>query len=245
MNDLTAESLRRSLPGWVPEVRFLPETGSTNRVALGWAAEGAAHGSLVMADHQTAGRGRLDRTWLAPAGSSVLVSVVLRPSMEPPQRGLLALAAAVALCRSLEELKVAAAVKWPNDVLLGERKVAGMLSEAAGGVVVLGVGVNVKQREFPPEIAGTATSLELHAGRQFSRLQVLEGLVRHLSLLVEGPVEDIVPAYRPRCRTLGRRVRVDLGSGPVEDLAAGIDPSGALVLAGGRTVVAGDLVQLR
>jgi BirA family transcriptional regulator, biotin operon repressor / biotin---[acetyl-CoA-carboxylase] ligase len=245
LNDLTAESIRRALPGWVPEVQFLPETGSTNRVAMEWAAEGAAHGSLVVADYQTAGRGRLERTWLAPAGSSVLASVVLRPAMEAAQRGLLALAAAVALCRCLEELEVPASVKWPNDVLLGDRKVAGMLSEAAGDVVVLGVGVNVKQQEFPEEIAASATSLERFTGRGLDRLAVLEGLVRHLARLVDGPVEQIVPAYRPWCGTLGRRVRVDVGSGPIEDLAAGIDSSGALVLAGGRTILAGDLVQLR
>jgi BirA family biotin operon repressor/biotin-[acetyl-CoA-carboxylase] ligase len=245
LNDLTADALRNHLPGWVPEVRFLPETDSTNRVAMLWAAEGAAHGCLAVADHQTAGRGRLDRRWLAPAGTSLLLSVVLRPRVEPELRGLLALAAAVALCRCLEEIDVAAAVKWPNDVVLGDRKVCGMLSEAAGDVVVLGIGVNVKQREFPEEIAQTATSLELHTGRDFERLQVLEGLIRHLALLVDGPAEAIPAQYRPWCRTLGRRVKLDLGSGPVEDLAVDIDGQGALILGDGRSVRAGDLVHLR
>ncbi len=237
--------VRRALPDWVPELRYLPETDSTNRQALAWAREGARHGSLVIADFQTAGRGRLDRRWLAPAGSSLLFSLVLRPMWDPDLLGLISLAAAVALCECLEELDVVAGVKWPNDVLLGSRKVSGILAETSPGVVVLGIGLNVTQRTFPAEIEGSATSLEAHTGRQISRLDVLRNLVLHLANLVDGPAQVIPDRYRRWCATIGRRVRVDAGSGSVEDRAVDIDPTGALILAGGHTVRAGDVIQLR
>lgn len=245
MDDLDADRLLRALPEWVPDLRWLPETDSTNLQAAGWARQGAAHGSLVVAGFQTAGRGRLDRRWLAPAGSSLLFSVILRPSWPVHRWGLLALAAGVATCRALEELAVPAAVKWPNDVLLDGRKVAGILAESAQGVVILGVGVNVGQRSFPEEISATATSLELHTGRSFGRADLLAGIIRHLAPVVDGPPEAVVDAYRPWCRTLGRPVRVGLESGPVEDVALDIDETGGLLLAGGRVVGAGDVLELR
>lgn len=225
-------------------MRFLAETDSTNLRAAQWARQGAAHGSVVVADHQTAGRGRLDRHWLSPAGSSLLVSVVLRPSGDRRLRGLLALAGGVAACQCLEELGVKAAVKWPNDVLLGDRKLAGILAEASEDVVILGLGMNVGQEVFPDEIVSTATSLKLHTGRSFSRPGLLAGIIRHLAPLVDGPLEEVPAAYRSWCRTLGRRVRVDLGTRTVEDLAVDIDRTGGLALSGGQIVRAGDVFEL-
>lgn len=245
MNDLSEVRLRRHLSGWVPEVRYLPETDSTNLQALAWARQGAPHGSVVVADHQSAGRGRLDRRWLAPPGSSLLFSVVLRPELKPELRGLLCLAAGVAGCEFLSSLEIKAGLKWPNDILLGDRKVAGILAEASGEVVVLGAGLNVHQTGFPPEIAESATSLAAHTARSFDRTEVLAGWISHLAPLVDGPPAVIRSEYGRWCSTLGRRVRVDLGEGGVEDEAVDIDGTGALVLAGGRTVSAGDVVQLR
>lgn len=245
MNDLDAESLRAALPGWVPEFRYLAQTDSTNRQAMAWASRGAATGSMVIADFQTAGRGRLGRKWTAPAGSGLLFSIVLRPSTEPDRWPLLSLAAGVAACECLAELGFDPGLKWPNDVLLGNRKVAGVLSEAAGQVVVLGLGVNVGRAEFPDEIAETATSLAAFSGRAFNRLEVLSSLARQLSVLVEEPAGDLPARYREWCRTLGRRVRVELGAGFMEDRAVDIDSAGGLVLAGGHVVRAGDVLQLR
>lgn len=244
MNDLDQAVLRRALPGWVTELRYFSQTDSTNRQAAAWAQAGAPHGSLVIADFQTAGRGRLGRRWLAPAGSSLLFSVVLRPGWDPQLFTLVSLAGAVALCECLEEKGIAAAVKWPNDVLIGERKVSGILAEAAAGVVVLGMGVNVKQERFPPEIQATATSLQASTGRRFDRSQLLAGLIRRLASLVDGPAPAVVDRYRRWCETLGRWVRVDGSYGPVEDRAVDVDSTGALILEHGDIVRAGDVYQI-
>lgn len=245
MNDLDPDALREALPAWVADLRFLPATDSTNRQAMAWAAGGAAHGSLVVADFQTAGRGRLGREWVAPPGSSLLFSVVLRPTWDPERLPMLTLAAGVAVCECLAGLGMEPGLKWPNDVVLDGRKVAGILSELSGPVVIVGVGVNVKQEAFPAEIHETATSLQAASGRELNRLEVLVDLIGHLAPLVDGPAEEVRDRYLGWCRTLGREVRVDLGSGLVEDRAVDIDAFGGLVLAGGSVVRAGDVTQLR
>lgn len=243
MNDLDDKRLREALPSWVPEVRYLAETDSTNREAMAWAMEGAASGSMVVADFQTAGRGRLGRTWTAPAGSSLLFSIVLRPAAASERWSLITLAAGVAVCECLAGFGLAPGLKWPNDVLLGDRKVAGILAEASEGVVILGIGLNVGRIEFPEEIRPGATTLEEFTGSALDRLEVLSGLAGRLSLVDE--IERVPSSYRQWCRTIGRNVRVELGDGAVEDLAVDIDPAGGLVLAGGQVVRAGDVVQLR
>jgi BirA family biotin operon repressor/biotin-[acetyl-CoA-carboxylase] ligase len=245
LNDLDDKRLCEALPGWVPEVLFLPETDSTNRRAMAWAMQGAAPGSIVVADFQTAGRGRLGRTWTAPAGSSLLLSIVLRPDTAPERWPLISLAAGVAICECLAGLGLEPGLKWPNDVLLGDHKVAGILSEAAEGAVILGIGLNVGRVDFPREIVSTATSLENFSGRAFNRLDVLSGLTGHLSGLVEAPPDRVPDGYRRWSRTLGRQVRVDLGTGFLEDRAVDIDRFGGLELAGGRVVRAGDVIQVR
>ena len=245
MNNYDANSLRAALPAWVPECRFLSQTDSTNRKAMEWAAAGAAHGSLVVADFQTAGRGSLGREWTAPAGSSLLFSVVLRPPGGPDTWPLLTLAAGVAVCECLAGLGFRPQLKWPNDVVLEGRKVGGMLAEAAEGVVILGIGINARRVEFPAALAESATSLETVSGLRLNRLDLLAGLIGFLSREVDGPLETVADRYRTWSGTLGKRVRVDLGSGPVEDRAVDIDQAGGLVLAGGQVVRAGDVVQLR
>jgi BirA family biotin operon repressor/biotin-[acetyl-CoA-carboxylase] ligase len=245
LNDLDPGTLRAALPPWVPEVRYLEETDSTNRQAMAWAHHGAPHGALVLADFQTAGRGRLGRSWVAPPGSSLLFSVVLRPTWEPELRPLLTLAAAVAICECLSDLGFDPGLKWPNDVLLADRKVAGILAEAEEDVVILGLGVNVGRGMFPPEIAQTATSLEMCSGRKFDRLEVLAALIGYLAELVDGPVTAIPERYRRWSLTLGSRVRVLLNDESLEDRAVDIDPAGGLVLEGGQVVRAGDVFQVR
>jgi BirA family transcriptional regulator, biotin operon repressor / biotin---[acetyl-CoA-carboxylase] ligase len=245
LNDIDPGTLRAALPAWVPEVRYLEATDSTNRQAMAWAREGAPHGALVLADFQTAGRGRLGRSWVAPPGSSLLFSAVLRPGWEPGFRPLLTLAAAAAICECLSDLGFDPGLKWPNDVLLADRKVAGILAEAAGDVVILGLGVNVGQAEFPPDIAQSATSLQLCSGRKFDRLEVLTKVVGYLAELVDGPAAAIPERYRRWSLTLGSRVRVVLTSGSLEDRAVDIDPAGGLMLEGGQVVRAGDVFQVR
>jgi BirA family biotin operon repressor/biotin-[acetyl-CoA-carboxylase] ligase len=210
-------------------------TDSTNERARELAAAGAPHGTLVTADEQSAGRGRQGRAWTAPPGSALLMSVVLRDFSE-----VLPLAAAVAVC---EALPVEAQIKWPNDVWIDGRKVAGILVEARPqeGWAVLGIGLNVTTSEFPPELAGTATSLAL-AGAAASVDSTLAALVAALNAWLPRPPEDVLAAWRPRDALLGHPVRWENGSR--EGVASGIDSSGALIVetASGRvTLDAGEV----
>jgi BirA family transcriptional regulator, biotin operon repressor / biotin---[acetyl-CoA-carboxylase] ligase len=212
-------------------------TDSTNERAKQLAAAGAPHGTLVTADEQTAGRGRQGRAWTSPPRSAVLMSLVLR---ELDER--LPLTAAVALC---DALPVEAAIKWPNDVWIEGRKVAGILVEGRPqeGWAVLGVGVNVTTERFPVELAESATSLRL-AGVDAEPDAVLAGLVRSLSDWLGAPPERVLEAWRSLDALKGERVRWTGGEG----VADGIDDSGALRVetgAGLVTLGAGEVHLLR
>lgn len=219
-------------------------TDSTNERAKELAAAGAPHGTLVTADEQSAGRGRQGRAWSAPPRSAVLMSLVLRDPDE-----LLPLAAAVAVC---DALPVEAAIKWPNDVWIDRRKVAGILVEGRpqDGWAVLGIGLNVTTGAasaaepgaagtFPPELAETATSLRL-AGVDASRAAALDALVASLARWLEAPDEEILAAWRARDALKGEPITWNAGSGT----AAGIEDSGALIVdteAGRTTLDAGEV----
>lgn len=194
-------------------------TDSTNERARGLAAAGAPHGTLVTADEQLAGRGRQGRVWTAPPRSAVLMSVVLRELTET-----LPLAAAVAVC---EALPVEAAIKWPNDIWIDERKVAGILIEARplDGWAVLGIGLNVSTEEFPPELHATSLAL---AGADLSRDEALGALLRSLDVWLAAPAAEALAAWRERDALLGRTVRWENGGN--EGTAAGVDSSGALIV---------------
>jgi BirA family transcriptional regulator, biotin operon repressor / biotin---[acetyl-CoA-carboxylase] ligase len=212
-------------------------TDSTNERAKQLAAEGAPHGTLVTADEQTAGRGRQGRAWTAPPRSAVLMSLVLR---ELDER--LPLTAAVALC---EALPVEAAIKWPNDVWIAGRKVAGILVEGRpqDGWAVLGVGVNVSTEGFPDELAETATSLRL-AGVELDSEAVLANLLRSLDEWLGAPPVRVLEAWRALDALKGEWVRWAGGEG----VADGIDDSGALVVQtpdGAVTLEAGEVHLLR
>jgi BirA family transcriptional regulator, biotin operon repressor / biotin---[acetyl-CoA-carboxylase] ligase len=195
-------------------------TDSTNERAKELIAAGAPHGTLVTADEQTAGRGRQGRVWSAPARSSLLMSVVLRDLDE--RHAFLPLAAAVAVC---EAVQVKAAIKWPNDIWIDGRKLAGILVEGQpqAGWAVLGVGLNVTTDAFPADLADTATSLRL-AGVTATPDSVLGDLVGSLSEWLSAPPEEVLAAWRSRDALTGERVRWSDGEG----IADGIDDSGAL-----------------
>jgi BirA family biotin operon repressor/biotin-[acetyl-CoA-carboxylase] ligase len=197
-------------------------TDSTNERAKALAELGAPHGTLVTADEQSAGRGRQGRVWTAPPGSAVLMSVLLRDLDE--RHELLPLAAAVAVC---EAVPVEATIKWPNDVWIERRKVAGILVEGRPqeGWAVLGIGLNVTTDSFPPELAELATSLRL-SGYETTAASVLGDLVASLSRWIEAPPDSVLAAWRARDALTGERVRWSGGSG----IADGIDDSGALLV---------------
>jgi BirA family biotin operon repressor/biotin-[acetyl-CoA-carboxylase] ligase len=212
-------------------------TDSTNERAKLLAAAGAPHGTVVTADEQTAGRGRQGRVWTAPPRSAVLMSVVLR---ELDER--LPLTAAVAVS---DALPLEATIKWPNDVWIDGRKVAGILVEGRPqeGWAVVGVGVNVRTLDFPAELAGSATSLRL-AGIDGDTESVLADVLRSLDRWLGAPPEAVLHAWRSRDALKGERVRWTGGEG----VAGGIDDSGALLVEtrdGRVTLDAGEVHLLR
>lgn len=213
--------------GRFADVRRFDEVDSTNRVAADLARAGAGDGIVVVARHQTAGRGRRGRAWEAPPGASLLVSVLLRPAP-----ALVTLAAGVAAAEACEAVAGAeVGLKWPNDLLVGEAKVGGILSELVGDAAVVGLGVN---------LAWAPTG----AARLGAGVDADELLAAYLAGLSPPSPADVLARYRARCATLGRRVRVELPTGAIEGVAAGVDGAGRL-LVGGRVVTAGDVVHLR
>ncbi len=241
-------------------LHWFAEVGSTNDVAKQLADEGASHGEVVVAESQTAGRGRRGRAWASPAGRNLYASVVLRPELPPTRAPELTLLASVALCQAVRQAGVtAASIKWPNDVLAHGKKLAGILTEMGAELdqvqwVVLGFGVNVNAgpEDFPPEVRDLATSLAIERGEPVPRalfaaaaLTTLEEwLDRHAA---EGfaPVRD---AWRSMSDTLGREVRVTGAGEEVVGVAADIDEGGALLVrtaTGLRHVYAGDVETLR
>jgi BirA family biotin operon repressor/biotin-[acetyl-CoA-carboxylase] ligase len=194
-------------------------TDSTNERARALAAAGAPHGTLVTADEQQAGRGRQGRVWTAPPGSAVLMSVVLRELSET-----LPLAAAVAVS---EAVPLDTRIKWPNDVWVEGRKIAGILVEARPqeGWAVLGIGLNVTTEEFPPKLHATSLAL---AGASLSPDGALAALVSALNAWLTRPLPEVLAAWRSRDALSGRTVRWANGSN--EGTAAGVDDSGALIV---------------
>ncbi|MHB8670198.1 MAG: biotin--[acetyl-CoA-carboxylase] ligase [Acidimicrobiales bacterium] len=250
------------------DLRWHSETDSTNREALDLARAGAAEGVVVVADHQTAGRGRLDRTWEAPPGSSLLTSVLLRPSLPPDQVARVAMVLAISASDALEEVAgFRPQLKWPNDLVVarggrGTRKLGGILSEAilSGArvdAVVVGLGLNLNwPHPLPEHLAEVAVSADEVAGRPVDRTAVLLCLLgrleEHYGLLFEGGGgRAALVNYRRQCCTLGRRVRVELAGEVVVGRAVDISDEGHLVVApeeegaSPRRITTADVVHLR
>jgi BirA family biotin operon repressor/biotin-[acetyl-CoA-carboxylase] ligase len=235
-------------PGW--HIEHVAETGSTNDDLVAAAKAGAPSGTVLVTDHQTAGRGRLGRKWDAPPATSLLVSVLVRPSPAAAQRlhgatqavGLSAQAACADVAGFRPELK------WPNDLMVGPRKLAGVLSEALPGAVVLGMGLNVA---WPPEPTDLAISSSSAAGRAIGRDDLLAAYLDHMARRLEQWEHDpdsLHTDYRSALATLGRAVRVELASMTIEGTAVDVAPDGQLVVASDgaqHLVSAADVVHLR
>src|SRR5512142_2436875 len=212
--------------------------GSTNDHARELAEEGAGHGEVVIAEHQTGGRGRRGRPWSSSPGLNAYFSVVLRPELPPARAPELTLLASVAICDALRQANVPATIKWPNDLLVGERKIAGILTELASepervhwAVVGIGVNVNAALADFPRELREVATSILIERGAPAPRalfvvacLTALEGwLDRH----AEEGFEPIRAAWKERSGTLGQDVTVKGEGREVTGRAEDIDEGGA------------------
>jgi len=260
MDDLQVwrERVRGALPGFFGPLEVVASLPSTMARAAELAAGGAAEGATVVAEEQTEGRGRLGRTWVAPPGSSLLLSVVLRPPLPRDAVWLTVAAAGVALAGAVEAVTARhvpvdrggsleppgppVGLKWPNDLELGGRKAAGLLAEAhlegqRLGWVVLGMGVNVAQRreDLPPELADRATSVAMALRTPVDRAELLavwaERFLDGYRQLAAGEPGPVLAAYRRRLVTLGRRVRADrVGAEPVVGTAVDLTATGGLVV---------------
>ncbi|HYU38676.1 MAG TPA: biotin--[acetyl-CoA-carboxylase] ligase [Acidimicrobiia bacterium] len=236
------------VPGF-HEVRWFDSLDSTNRYLLDEARRGAPEGLVAVADYQTAGRGRRARGWVAPPGSSLLVSVLMRPSLAPERAQLVAMASGVAMADAIERIAgFAPALKWPNDLVVDDRKLAGILAESDGGAVVVGIGVNVNWNEFPSDLVETATACNLEASHAVDRRELLTAFLHELGDRYAG-LEHVPGEYQRRLATLDRRVRVERAAGDVVGRAVGVGDSGELLVddeAGGVIAVhVGDVVHLR
>ena len=224
--------------------RWLAQTGSTNRDALAWAAQSAPDGSAVVAETQTAGRGRLTRTWFSPPDRNLYVSLILRPDLADPARlATLPLIAGLALAETLADRIPACSpgIKWPNDLWIKGKKCCGILCEMqtqgeAFPAIVLGFGMNVNlsREELPPDLRETATSLAIESGETHSRPELLAAILNTFEPIYdrwrETGLEPFLSRLRERDVLFGHSVTLSLLNTPLAGTAAGIAPDGALLL---------------
>jgi BirA family biotin operon repressor/biotin-[acetyl-CoA-carboxylase] ligase len=240
-----------------PKVLRFESLPSTNTELARLASEGAPEGVSVVAEEQTAGRGRLQRAWSSPKGAGLYFSILLRPTI--PQNGwpLITFMAALTVGDALREAcELETDIKWPNDILSGERKICGILAETietpVGRAVILGIGINLTQNAFPPELANVATSVSEATGRAPDREQILAALLDALSRWYSqlNDPGKIVDAWSNRSSyAIGKLVQVSNGDDVWQGITCGVEPDGALRLRTSsgeiKLVRAGDVYSIR
>jgi BirA family transcriptional regulator, biotin operon repressor / biotin---[acetyl-CoA-carboxylase] ligase len=246
--------IRAALPG--REIVWREVCESTMTEAAHLAATGCASGTAVIAEEQTAGQGRYRRTWHSERESGLYVSLVLRLAIPDESARVLSMALGLATAEAIARATdLRADLRWPNDVLIGEKKCAGILAQVEPGAFVAGIGINVNQESFPEEIAPIATSLRLAAGRTHSRelllIRLLETIDSFTRMLAEGGKDPILKLFtRASSYVTGKRVIVEQGDRVIEGITDGLDASGflyvrqpdgtrATILAGGVRPAAG------
>lgn len=250
---LTTRELGRTL-------HHYDELESTNAKAFELAHEGGFHGEVIVTEHQTAGKGRRGRSWSSPAGKSLAMSVIIRPEIAPARAPELTLVAAVALVETLIDSGVAAEIKWPNDIQIAGKKVAGILTELSADVervhfVVLGIGVNLNSeaKDFPSELAELATSVAQNRKSPVHRALFTAALLGKLEGWLETWTEEgfapVREAWKKHAPMLGQEVLVRADNKELRGVAKDLDEAGALLLdlGGGKTerVLSGDVEQVR
>lgn len=232
---------------------------STNAKAFELAHEGGFHGEVIVTEHQTQGKGRRGRVWVSPAGKNLALSVILRPDIAPARAPELTLVAAVALVETLKDSNVDASIKWPNDVQIGGKKVAGILTELSADVervhfVIVGIGVNLNSelKDFPAEVAEIATSVSINRPSPVHRALFTAALLSKLEdwydTWAEQGFEPVRAAWKSHTSMLGQEVLVRSDAKELRGVAEDIDPSGALLLRTGdrvERILSGDVEQVR
>jgi BirA family biotin operon repressor/biotin-[acetyl-CoA-carboxylase] ligase len=224
------------------DIRVFEETTSTNDVVEKLARDQVKEGVVVFAESQTKGRGRLGRKWISPARKGLWFSVLLRPDLRPQEATQLTVASATALRRAIESATgVKAKIKWPNDILIGGKKVAGILTELSAEldrvkhlIVGIGVDVNLSAAEFSPDLRKLATSLKIETGRAVSRADLAVVILRELdhdyTRLTGGGFEAIADEWEEHCGTMGQSVAIQIGERRIHGRAESLDDDGALLL---------------
>ena len=239
-DDLVARLGRTRVIG--REIQVFEETTSTNDVIEKLAQAGVQEGAVVFAESQTKGRGRLGRRWISPPHKGLWFSVLLRPKMRPQAVTQLTIATAAAVARAIHrETGVATAIKWPNDILVGRKKLVGILTELNAELdtvkyVIIGIGVdvNLDASELPPELRSVATSLKIEAGAAFDRAALAAAILRELdedyARLLRGDFKAVADDWVERCTTIGNNVTIHIGDRRVSGRAESLDEDGALLL---------------
>ena len=224
------------------DIHVFQETTSTNDVVEKLARDGVREGVVVFAESQTRGRGRLGRKWVSPARRGLWFSILLRPNLRPQETTQLTVASATALRRAIfSQTRLRVEIKWPNDILIGGKKTAGILTELSAELdrvrhVILGIGVDVNQdaQEFPAELRKTATSLKIENGESLSRPALATAALRELdseySRICAGRFSEVAAEWMEHCTTIGKDVTVQIGDRKIRGRAESLDDDGSLIL---------------
>jgi BirA family biotin operon repressor/biotin-[acetyl-CoA-carboxylase] ligase len=224
------------------DIHVFERTTSTNDVIEKLARDGVKEGAVVFAESQTKGRGRLGRKWISPERKGLWFSVLLRPDLRPQETTQLTVASATALRRAIQsETNMHPEIKWPNDILIGGKKVAGILTELSAELdkvryVILGIGVDVNlgAGEFPPELRKLATSLKIESGKTISRAELATAILRELdsdyARICSGFFAEVADEWQEHCKTIGREVTIQIGERRIRGHAESLDDDGALLL---------------
>jgi BirA family biotin operon repressor/biotin-[acetyl-CoA-carboxylase] ligase len=224
------------------DIQVFEQTTSTNDVIEMLARDGVKEGAVVFAEAQTKGRGRLGRKWMSPTHQGLWFSILLRPDLRPQETTQLTVASATALRRAIKTVTgLSAEIKWPNDLLIGGKKVVGILTEMSAEVdrvrhVILGIGVDVNQdaAEFPAELRKIATSLKIEAGKEISRAELATEILRELDFdyarICGGKFPVVADEWEAGCATIGKNVSVQMGSRHIRGRAEALDDDGALLV---------------
>jgi BirA family biotin operon repressor/biotin-[acetyl-CoA-carboxylase] ligase len=224
------------------DIRVFEETTSTNDVIEKLARDGVKEGVVVFAESQTKGRGRLGRKWISPERKGLWFSILLRPDLRPQETTQLTVASATALRRAIQsETGLQPEIKWPNDILIGGKKVAGILTELSAELdrvkhIILGIGVDVNlvAGEFPPELRKLATSLKIESGRAIERPELAAAILRELDFdyarICAGKFTAVADEWEAHCATIGHDVTIQIGGRKIRGRAESLDDDGALLV---------------
>jgi BirA family biotin operon repressor/biotin-[acetyl-CoA-carboxylase] ligase len=244
--DLSIEEIRDSISGRSMiigrEIIFFDTVNSTNTYAMELADMGYPDGTVIIADAQTGGKGRLGRKWLSPQGKNLYMSIILRPVILPRDAAILTLMSAVACASAIKQLSsVPTSIKWPNDIMVSDKKLGGILTEIKAdmdrilhAVIGIGININLEAGDMPDEIKACATSIKNELGNAQSRtliaIEIIKELERWYSILLNGGKKSVIEEWLKLSSTIGRAVKVTVGNNVFTGIAETIDEEGMLML---------------